>query len=696
MAERQVSSNNIIDFYGYLIVFLFSFIFLAILSLLPPVAFDSYWQLQMGKDLLDNGLSPYVDHYSFTHHGEKISGAPVIFQLFFASLVSFFGDTLGRYAFKLLYISLILVFIFKYFKQVKASWFVVFLILPFLSYFIFLRLMVRPETISNVLIVMCLIFYLRARSSFTIKRLVPIGLLLLFWVNYHTPVFGYIIIFGLFVDKAMQKLVHHDDTFSWKQWFLWGGIIFFIGFINPQGQHFFISTITFLSSDFGQLIAEYTPAIQMYDQNKMVHILWILSIYFSLWSIFKRQYGFAVILIILTYYSWSLARLVPSAAIVNFLIIAFFLSQMSYAQLSSHFQPWLSKLILLLAIALSSVAYYSIFDVLSVDRKMRNNNSQNIQSRFPGQIADYLKKFHSGGNILNQIGIGGYLIYKLSPEYKVYIDGRTNILYPIEFTKHSISLRDPNKLKSEIENEDIQFAVYKNTAYSLWSFRDIDKLTINFADENFLLFSKPMKISFPLVSKLMVFPMCWKESNSSTLQHEIALAESTFKAQPFTLTSILAYYKQYLSSADKTRFIEKVEPENMQSDQLKRIVAYQALKNKQYNVSLRLFKALREQNDYDRLMLAYSMAMNEDFANAELMLDYLFFLNNKEKGSLLSDDKVAIMLHIFDIIKKGVPVNEMSPQLINQLNKGLKQINYNRGVFLNSPIPYQNECKILF
>ena len=92
--------------------------------------------------------------------------------------------------------------------------------------------------------------YLQAQKTFATKELVLIVLLMVFWMIYHSPIIGYIIIFGLFLDKAVNKLIHKNESFSWPQWFLWGALVFSTGFIKLNepyfiGQHFILDMTNF-------------------------------------------------------------------------------------------------------------------------------------------------------------------------------------------------------------------------------------------------------------------------------------------------------------------------------------------------------------------------------------------------------------------------------------------------------------------
>ena len=684
-------------------IFVACYIFLLHFSLSPPSAYDSFWHLQMGRDLLENGLSPWIDHYSFTHFGKEIAPVPVIFQVLLASFVSAFDEINGFYFFKGFYVTLLMFFLYQYFRQIKASWYIVFLILPFVTYFVSLRLMIRPDIMSNVLMVICLSLYLRARESFSTKELIAICLLLLFWVNYHSPVFGYIIIFGLFLDKAIHKLVYEDVGFSWFQWVAWGSIIFLIGFVNPTGQHVIIDSLSLLNSDFGKYTLEYLPSNTFYSMDKIVYLSWVLSFYTMIMSLIKKQYGFAFIAIFLVYFSWSTVRLVTPVAIINLCILGFLLSQFSYSNLSLALKPSIRRALLFISVCLSLLAFYTLGKITLSVVDNRDNKSQILEQRYPIQVTDYLKNFQTGGNILNFMGSGGYLINKLSPNFKVFIDGRTNILYPVEFLKTSSLLEFPrydendmiilDTLNDVLDNYDVQYALFQNTPKMLLMFNGTDKLNLNFADENYLLFSTNNEIAFPVSGQLMVFPMCWSENLSLDVQKEISVADALFSHKSYALKSILLFLKEYLSQNDKSLFLDNLEPTDLSLDSSRRLAAYMALNNNEYPVALKYFSSIKKQNDYDLLMMAYSLAMNEDLPMAENMLFYFYSKNKYPKQIILPYEMITIFNQVLKIFPANYELNKFPPSYREDIEALLKQANYNNGIPLESIVPYQYACK---
>jgi hypothetical protein len=68
---------------------------------------------------------------------------------------------------------------------------------------------------------------------------------------------------------------------------------------------------------------------------------------------------------------------------------------------------------------------------------------------FPQEAVRHLRSLHVPVNLLNEYRFGGYLIWTLAPEYKVFIDGRAD-LYGDAFLEEYISVynaeRDPDPL----------------------------------------------------------------------------------------------------------------------------------------------------------------------------------------------------------------------------------------------------------
>ena len=665
------------------LVFLVCYTLLSVIAMQPDLTFDTFWHLQMGKDFLEQGLSPWVDHYSFSYPGKGISTVPVIFQTMLYQFVSFFGESEGFYYIKLFYITLLMLVLFAYFRKIKANAYVVFILLPVIVSVITPRLIVRPEIFSNVLVVICLLLYLKAQKTFATKELFLIVLLLLFWSSYHSPIIGYIIIFGLFLEKAIYKLIDKDASLSWRLWLTWGAVIFLTGFFSLNGeylvgQHFIVGMVNTMSAGFSQYINEYNDSYQYYSTNILVNVSWLLSVYVAIWSLIKKQYGFAFIVVLLTGFSWLMVRLVSLSLLVNLCILALYFTQVVSSQHWLQIRSSVKKALLVVAVSISLWSLFTLVKNANAIIELDKNKQLLLEQRYPVQVADYLKNYQAGGNVLNVMQHGSYLINKLPSDYKVYFDGRTNILYPIDFVIHNYYLwRDAQAVDEVLEQYDISYVLRENTPKAYTFMKKIKKLEPSFADENFLLFSKKGEAAFPIASMLLAFPLCWDNDLTQDIQKEISLSEQLFENKEYTLRGVLAFMKSYLSEEDKQKYFSALQFEKEHSDGLRRIAFYLALKDvgvDEDTVST-LFASIGMKKSYELLLYSYDLAKRGEYEDAEKLAYYFYSLSNANLARI-TYDRLGILARVLRILKEKNKLQLFELSYIAELEGKLEKVNY--------------------
>ena len=113
--------------------------------------FDTFWHLQMGKDWLENGLSPWIDHYSFTFHGKEISNIPYIFQVLLGWFVTQFGLELGFEVFKIFGFLLAFTLVLLFLRKLNSPT-IIFLAMLTSSFFIYTNIqnITRNNTVYEI------------------------------------------------------------------------------------------------------------------------------------------------------------------------------------------------------------------------------------------------------------------------------------------------------------------------------------------------------------------------------------------------------------------------------------------------------------------------------------------------------------------------------------------------------------------
>ena len=238
---------------------------LAVTARRNNVSLDSFWHLKAGLDWLQYDLSFWRDHFSFTFHGQAISGPPFMFQALIGWLVMQLGLDQGLEIYKIVGFFLTFLLVLHLLHKLRSPVIVYCLVLPLVVVLLQMRSTVRPELIGYSFSVLAILLYHRANYKISITSMLPIVGLLLLWGNYHTSIFGYIIFFGFFVDLAVQQFNRRASANTWIKWLLWGSVVFSVGFIKPGASHPVIGAI-FFSDEWKSLILEYESAysIRMY------------------------------------------------------------------------------------------------------------------------------------------------------------------------------------------------------------------------------------------------------------------------------------------------------------------------------------------------------------------------------------------------------------------------------------------------
>lgn len=650
-------------------LFCLGFVIFLYASQSPFVSYDAYWHLKMGEDLLSNGLSPRVDHYSFTFPNQPVSSVPYLFQIILSIFVSAFGSPEGFQLLKMFSFSLFLLAVYFYYREIKAPWQIIFITLPYIFIFLLFRFNhVRAEIFDNVLIIVALILYLKASKAFTHRNLAYIAALQLLWVNYHVPILGYVIFFGLFLDKAIDIIARKDSAISWQLWVGWGFIIFAIGFMHPGFTHPLIAVLDF--SGEWSLITELKPTNEVAPNSSLFYVLWLVSGYITISLVLQRQYGLALVCCIFAFNSWQVIRVITISGVIVTSLLALTLTRVNFDDLFKSIKPGIRILVLGLGagVAISGILH-SASKALDIHRM---DNSHDL----PADIAVYLKENHpGGGNIFNRMRDGGYLLYHLSPQFKIYIDGRTNILYPIEFTKRFVALygaKDFNLVSDEIERHNIEYAIYPLKMALPALIANAHPMSVEYVSKKFFLFST-RENNFPLSSRILFFPMCWKQPNRQELAAEHVTGKQILP-EDSVLLPLLETIVDLNNGINPEQVFSSTGSRTSASNYHKRLLGYAALDLEDYEHAFEFFRSIAENDTLDLLMLAYAALKNGNYRATEGILQVSL---SKEWSELtarnLTSNEQAIAVTLLETLKTHQALSSQLEAQLAQMSKSLLQ-----------------------
>jgi len=601
------------------------------------VSFDSFWHLQTGLDWLASGQSMWRDHYSFTFNGEAVY-PPFIFDVLLGWLVTQFGFEPGFQVYKLTSFMLVFGLVVFFLRKLRAPAVVYCLVLPLLIVLLQLRAIVRPELISYGLIVLSIMLYYRARSGMSAANMLPIVALMLVWSNYHSPIFGYIIFFGYFIDIALQQIHDRAPMNDWLKWLGWGLAIFAVGFLHPGFGHTVIGLL-FFPNEWKHLIQEYQSAV-LYREVAAIYALITVAFVTLVLLLRKRQFGLLFVCALLIFYSINMVRLVTPSGIVILCVFAWMVSEIDLGNRLQQMPQSLSRVIGGTAIILFALSLAS--SVKLARAYMEENRTSGLM--FPKDVVDYMVDEGISGRIFNPYDAGGYLIYRLSPNSQVYIDGRTGILYPLDhFYRMEDAERSPDVLRAEIEKYDINLAILKNKQRNFSLVRDTGLLGLDYVGVKFSLFRRD-KPNFPILGTLLGYPACWNADMSSVLEEEqtraISILPGNSQLLPFT-----QFVLEYTKTDDRAEFLINLDENRQWTDPNLRFAGYQALSENLDSIAFELFAGIKDKEFSDYLGGALAKANLGEWKASEQTLDLGTRLSWSENTSEI-EILHALLVHI--------------------------------------------------
>ncbi|OGY63962.1 MAG: hypothetical protein A3B92_03385 [Candidatus Harrisonbacteria bacterium RIFCSPHIGHO2_02_FULL_42_16] len=407
-----------------------------------PAADDLPRQMKIGEEILAGNLGIFYkntfsfsepDQVFYNHHW--LSGA--VFYLVH-QVAGWNGLIIFKIAVLLSAFSLIFLTAIK-----KADfWLVAFFSLPAIL-ILSGRTGLRPEIFSYLFIAVflyLLIDFEKHPERNRIFWLIPMQLL---WVNTHVFFsIGIMIVGGFLAEKIILNYKNFKSDFSVKK--LASLLLFLIAvsFLNPRGAggifYFYLgagfpgkiienqSLLSFLRAD---NISENIPIISFFLMVILIGISFIFnfrknSIFYFLASIFTAALGFAII---------------RGTALFGLIFLPAISANLN--DIFSKIRGWLIALDSKSARFYGNAAVFCLIVLLFILifpgwQALFNHKEQGIGlAPYSENSAQFFKEQNLKGPILNNAGIGSYLIYYLYPEERVFYDNRFADAYSASFAR---------------------------------------------------------------------------------------------------------------------------------------------------------------------------------------------------------------------------------------------------------------------
>lgn len=403
---------------------------------------DLWWQMAHGK-------------YYLTHHSLRIDLS--VFSWTPTDPTWIYNTCLGS----------IVIYLFYNFMGGFGLWFMQWLIFlgVFLSFYLFLRLMNQRLDINSVTVIAAIGFACSPACRFykpelfslllfcwsvfiffcfkiTRKKLLFYfyPLIFIFWVNLHGAfLVGIVFLVLTFIGEILNKIFFPRESFTSEELIHFGvaNILSVAAtLVNPYGVNYLWSLYpTIMSSINTSLDDKLIMAYKSIWQFLIDFNVYFFSVVFTVWIMTL------MILSVLILSTYELIK--KKSCDFTFLIVSFFLYWKGMeTNRASYFFPVCffftffyllihrlkQKNILGKATIFSLLVFTYFFISISYINIRYNVDSKwfgtGLENSVPVKEVAFLKKYRPDGLIFNDYDIGGYLLWALYPDYKVFIDPR--------------------------------------------------------------------------------------------------------------------------------------------------------------------------------------------------------------------------------------------------------------------------------
>lgn len=422
-------------------VFLFPFLFL--LTVYKMIDTDIWFHMKAGQVISETGSFIYKDIFSFSAAGRDWLYHEWLFGVISYYVYSIFGIN-GLILGKAILLTLTFVIIYRCMRLRGAN--------PYLSSFILFiavlaarfRFTERPH-VFKFLFIAAFIYILDLYRLKGKNRLWLLPVLQLLWTNIHGsfilgPAIIAIYLLASAVSGKRQEIKVLTTIFIMAS---------LATILNPYGIDLLSFSLGFGEKKVLSSITEWSPTT-LQSFGGAFGFLFITGSASFILKYRRIEIADLIIFCMFAYLSTKAIRFTALFSLATAPIIAGNIQYLASTFRYSHVRKW-SLVILSLII----IGYLSINELR---RHWILVFGLGQGEAFSERAIDFIKQHPTDGNMYNSYVLGGYLIWSLYPERKVFVDGRAEV-YDKEFQEAFISGSSMNKWREAIDKYDIDYAV---------------------------------------------------------------------------------------------------------------------------------------------------------------------------------------------------------------------------------------------
>jgi hypothetical protein len=420
----------------------------------------------------------------------------------------------------------------------------------------------RPQVFSFVFATVLLGFLTKIREGGRFGLALP--LLMVIWANVHGGFLIGDLILLCFAVGALFEYRH--DVPRLQHILLWSVFGVAASLINPTGALVFGELFTLYNSELMDSVIEYRSTWRVFQSGQyLVAILWLLMALYGFCYWISRRHYFPELLValFLGYLSCAHNRNIGFFALAMLPMIA--------RNVQCSFPKFGGKrhVLGLFIVVLCMTGF------LWQGNKLRQSHSSTrlVSSWFPEQLSEFILSSGIEGKMLNHYDFGGYLIWKLYPDYLVFIDGRgiSQQVHSDWMALGASSLKELNgrkKFEVLLDQYDIDFVVQPLIQFETGRLVPLLKFLLVKSDwtpvyvdrQSWILVRKTVKNSV-VINR---YKMGKREFNNRIISHlQAALQEAPSKITlRVALAEMLTFVGRYVEAERQIALISDADPSN--------------------------------------------------------------------------------------------------------------------------------------
>jgi hypothetical protein len=398
---------------------------------------DFFWHLKTGEWIWQNGRLPDRDLFNFTTPASVTPAIRFTLTSYWLSQLTLYlaylcSGMTGIVALRFIFTAVLFYFMalrLKGDRIVNASLLTLFTILILNFYF-----MERPQTLSFLYFGVLLfiienikrdaaISNINTRSPAGYHRMIFLALVMFLWSNSHGGhLIGQVTLLLFMVMEGVKFLDHRLNAMSPEGYvrLLTAGLTGLLSsLINPNTYQALLLMLQTNAGDPSAQIEEYSSMIEFYSRSQSPVVVLYISIMilttFTLLA-FPREIDITEVALLgfVGFYAFMHVRFAAFFPIAALPVLGMKLSNDILAKYTRKLLPPISLF----------MAIYTVSGEFTTNIATAKEGTWISDRRFPEKAADFVLANNLQGNMYNPYDWGGYLIWRLAPQRRVFADGR--------------------------------------------------------------------------------------------------------------------------------------------------------------------------------------------------------------------------------------------------------------------------------